>query len=65
MKLTGAFGIVFVFIFVLAAYGYISNVVKLAHCDFKSPYKAEALRTIGIVIPPVGWIEGYLTIEDK
>jgi hypothetical protein len=50
---------------VVVLYGYVANIVSLCHCDFKEQYKAEILRGIGIVLPPVGVIEGYLKIEDK
>jgi hypothetical protein len=46
------------------ALGYISNIVKLTQCDFEPSYKAEICRGVGIFIPPVGIIEGYLTIKD-
>lgn len=45
-------------------FGYVLNVVKLTQCDFEPSYKAEFCRTIGVFIPPVGVIEGYLTIKD-
>lgn len=44
--------------------GYASNIVKLAHCDFKPSYKAEILRGVGIFIIPMGVVEGFLTIKD-
>jgi hypothetical protein len=45
--------------------GYYLNVYKLfAHNDFASPYKTEVSRIVGIVIPPVGAVLGYINIED-
>lgn len=44
--------------------GYCLNIIKLTKCDFEPSYKAEVLRTVGIFLPPVGVIEGYLTIKD-
>lgn len=45
--------------------GYIKNVIALAGCSFHGPsYKAEVLRTIGVFVPPIGAVEGYLTITD-
>jgi hypothetical protein len=32
------------------------NGYKLAGCDFESPYKCEAVHTIGVVIPPAAFI---------
>jgi len=40
--------------------GYIANIVKLSDCDFKAPYKAEIIRGVGIVIPPVGYVVGFI-----
>ena len=57
-------GIVAVVIYIALAYGYIANLVKFVQCDFEDPYKAEVIRGIGVVIPPVGVVCGYLTIED-
>jgi len=44
--------------------GYILNIVKLCDCDFDASYKAEIIRGIGIVLPPVGCIVGYFSIAD-
>lgn len=44
--------------------GYISNVVKFVNCDFSSPYKAELIRGVGVLFPPVGMVAGYVEIED-
>jgi len=52
-----------VLIFVVV--GYVKNIVKLCHCDFDSPFKAEVIRAVGIVIPPVGVVAGYCKINDK
>lgn len=43
--------------------GYIANVYKLFKSDFQAPYKAEILRGVGIVVPPVGIVTGYLNLE--
>lgn len=44
--------------------GWIMNIVQLVQCDFASPYKAEVLRIVGIIIPPVGAILGYIPLTD-
>ena len=44
--------------------GWLMNLYTFLHLDFKTPYKAEIVRGIGI-IPIVGMITGYMTIEDK
>ena len=45
--------------------GWIMNIYKFSQCDFDTPLKAEVIRGIGIVAPPVGAIIGYMDIEDK
>ena len=45
--------------------GWIANIVRLAKCDFESPYKAEVVRTIGVFTGPVGSIMGFIDIEDN
>lgn len=48
----------------LAAIGWIMNLVAFCQCDFEAPYKEEAIRGVGIFLPPVGWFAGYIDIED-
>jgi hypothetical protein len=58
--------VVGVFIVVIGLFiGYVVNIVKLTKTDFKPPYKAEILRGVGIIVPPVGGIEGWLKIKDN
>ena len=45
--------------------GYIFNAVALFKCDFEPIGKAEVIRTIGVFVPPLGVIAGYMDIEDK
>jgi hypothetical protein len=56
--------LVVVLIAVLPIYGYVNNIVELCHCDFQSPMKAEVVRGVGIVIPIVGVVAGYIEIND-
>lgn len=44
--------------------GYIGNIVKLTRCDFEPSYKSEVIRSIGVIIPPVGVIVGYMDLKD-
>lgn len=55
--------LIFYIIAFAAIVGWIMNVYKLVHLDFSSPYKAEAIRVVGLV-PPIGAIVGYINIED-
>lgn len=51
--------------FISAIGGYVGNIIKLVKCDFEPTYKAEIIRSVGVVIPVVGMIAGYCDIEDK
>lgn len=56
--------LIIIVIGVIGLIGWAMNIVKLIQCDFDAPYKAEVIRTVGL-IPPVGAITGYLTINDN
>ena len=43
--------------------GWVMNLYKLIHCDFEQPYKAEIVRTIGL-IPVVGAFTGYMNLGN-
>ena len=49
---------------IFLVFGFISNIVSLVKCDFSAPYKCEIIRTVGVFIPPVGVITGYISIND-
>lgn len=44
------------------ALGYVFNIIAFLECDFSAPYKAEAIRAIGILLPFVGAIAGFCKI---
>ncbi len=44
--------------------GWIKNVIGFAKCDFDVPIKTEVIRGIGVFVPPVGVVCGYLKLED-
>ena len=48
----------------LPLWGYVANIVKLCLCDFDVPLKAEIIRSIGIIVPPIGVVAGFCTIAD-
>ena len=57
--------IVFVILVVcIGGVGWTMNIWKLCHCDFQPSYKAEICRALGIVVVPMGMIEGFITIKD-
>ena len=51
-------------VMVIGLVGYAAKIAKFCHCDFKAPVKAEVCRGIGILMPPVGAVEGFITIKD-
>ncbi len=51
-------------IWIVCIYGYFANIYKLTQCDFDTPLKAEVIRGIGVVVPPMGVICGFITIKD-
>ena len=51
-------------VIVFAVFGWGLNIYKFATSNFEPSYKNEVIRGIGIFIPPVGAITGYITIED-
>ena len=44
--------------------GWGMNIFKLVQCDFEEPYKAEVIRIIGVVVPPVGVVTGFLDLGE-
>lgn len=57
-------GVAILLVVVLGGAGWAMNAYKATQCDFESPYKCEAVRVIGIFVPPVGAIAGYVTIDE-
>lgn len=55
---------VFLILFVVLGVGWVKNFISFVQCDFDAPYKAEVLRGVGIFIPIIGAIEGYIDIQD-
>jgi ABC-type multidrug transport system permease subunit len=56
--------LIIVCLIVFAAFGWCFNIYGLFQCDFAAPYKAEIIRSIGIVVPFVGAIAGWCEIAD-
>lgn len=52
-------------VIILAAIGYVKDIVHFVSCDFESPYKAEILYGIGAISPPIGAVMGYIDIDDN
>ena len=56
------FTVIWFTIVLFCVYGWVNNVVKLANCDFEPSYKAEVIHGVGILIPPVGFVVGYMDL---
>lgn len=54
---------IIVCLIIIGSIGWIKDIVKLTHCDFKEPYKAEIIYGVG-VIPFVGAITGWMDIGE-
>lgn len=57
----GLFLLVWLFIVVIMGTGWVKNLIKLTECDFKAPYKAEVLHTVGL-FPPIGAVMGWIDV---
>jgi len=62
MQNIGAAGVVIITL--LLSVGWVMNIVSLANCDFKAPYKAEVVHVIGVVLPLVGGIVGWMDLGN-
>jgi len=56
--------VLYIIIWFVAVIGWGMNVYKLTTADFEPSYKNEIIRSIGVVVAPVGAITGYINIED-
>jgi len=59
------FIILYLIVVLFFVVGWVKNTISLVKLDFKTPYKAEAIRVVGTVVPVVGGITGWLNIQDK
>jgi hypothetical protein len=58
------FELVFLLCLVIGIGGYVANIVRLCSTDFEAPYKAEVIRGVGVVVPPLGVVLGFVPIAD-
>ena len=52
-------------VYALVAYGFFANIYKLTQNDFEAPVKEEVIRTVGILVPPMGVVLGYLELNPN
>lgn len=59
-------GVIVLSMTIASVVGYLLNLSALINnADFKQPYKTEVIRTLGVIIPPLGGIIGYMTLEEE
>jgi len=51
------------YILIIFITAYIMNLYKLLQLDFKAPFKAEAIRVIGI-FTPISIVTGFMDIKE-
>ena len=56
-------GFAAIIVIVLAVSGWVMNLVGFIRCDFEAPYRCEVVRGVGIFIPPVGAVAGWVSID--
>lgn len=57
--------ITFFIIGLILCIGWIINIFKLTDLDFEPNYKAEVIRVVGIIVPPVGGIIGWFDVGEE
>lgn len=62
VKLAGLAWIVIVFVL---ATGWCTNAYKLIQLDFEAPYKTEVVRSLALVIFPIGGVVGWFTFDEE
>jgi hypothetical protein len=58
-------GYIIILIWLMIIFGWFRNIYKLTQCDFDVPLKTEVIRSVGIVIFPLGAIFGYMNIGEE
>ena len=53
------------FLFIFGGIGFFINIYKFCTSDFEEPYKSEIVRGIGIPVPIIGAVVGWMDIGDE
>lgn len=56
--------LIYVTLVIALLVGWAQSIVGFVNCDFESPYKCEAVYGIGILVPIIGGVVGWMHIED-
>ena len=60
VTVSGQLALVFVIVALVGAWGWISNIIKLASMDFGGVTGMLVLRAIGVFVAPLGVVLGFL-----
>ena len=60
VTVSGQLALVFLIIALVGAWGWISNIIKLASMDFGGVTGMLVLRAIGVFVAPLGAVLGFL-----
>ena len=60
VTVSGQLALVFVIVALVGAWGWISNIIKLASMDFGGVTGMLVLRAIGVIVAPLGAVLGFL-----
>ena len=60
VTVSGQLALVFVIVALVGAWGWISNIIKLASMDFGGVTGMLVLRAIGVFVVPLGAVLGFL-----
>ena len=58
-------GYIIILIWLIVIFGWFRNIYKLTQCDFDVPLKTEVIRSVGILVFPLGAVFGYMNIGDE
>jgi hypothetical protein len=54
------FELIFVILWIVGAYGWVSNIIKLADTVNDTVTGLVIVRAIGIIVPPLGAVMGFI-----
>ena len=60
VTVSGQLALVFLIVALVGAWGWISNIIKLASMDFGGVTGMLVLRAIGVFVAPLGVVLGFL-----
>jgi hypothetical protein len=58
-------GYIIILVWLIVIFGWFRNIYKLTQCDFDVPLKTEVIRSVGILVFPLGAIIGYMNIGEE